>query len=263
MSLLSHALLAALGAAAVCAVAATVLLWPRLAGRGVPAYVGRLVAVLVCQLLAIVVAALAINQHFDFYASWSELFPSTSNSQAAAVPLTTMGPKAKAQRADAVPNARVAVPDRRPGQVIPIRVTGVGGLSEGGFAYLPPQYSEPAHRAERFPVVLVLAGYPGHVSTLVNRLEVPSQMNRQVAAGTVHPMIMILVSPTVARPRDTECADVPGGPQVETYLSRDVPHWVDTHLRTNGRWAVLGVSTGGYCATKLATRHPDVFPASV
>ena len=263
MSLLSHALLAALGAAMVCAVVATVLLWPRLAGRGVMAYAGRLLAVATCQLLAIVVAALAINQHFDFYASWSELFPTTSNAQAAAVPLTIIGPKAKAHRADAVPNARVATPDPRPGQAIPIRITGVGGLSEGGFAYLPPQYSEAAHHGERFPAVLVLAGYPGHVSTLVNRLEVPSQMNRQVAAGTVHPMIMILVSPTVARPRDTECADVPAGPQVETYLSRDVPHWVDTHLRTNGRWAVLGVSTGAYCATKLATRHPSVFSAAV
>ena len=82
-------------------------------------------------------------------------------------------------------------------------------------------------------------------------------------SAPARPMVTVLLSPTVVPPRDTECADVPGGPQVETYLARDVPRWVDAHLRTDGHWAVTGASTGGFCATKLSTRHPDVFAASV
>ncbi len=263
MGLLSGTFLALLALAALVVTAGTTLVWPRLSGGGAPAYGGRLALVLTCQLLAVALTATVLNRYFDFYASWGELLPHAT----VAAPVTTAPVPPAPGRASSPPvpqpAAYAGVPDSRPGRLMPITVPGTGGLSEQGYAFLPPQYDEAAHRGERFPAVLVLAGYPGHVVTLLNRLEVPGTMDRLLADGTARPMVMVLLSPTVAPPRDTECADVPGGPSVETYLAKDVPTWVDAHLRTTGDWGVLGASTGGFCAIKLATRHPDVFSSAV
>lgn len=271
MGLLSAGFLAALAVVVLVATVGTTLAWPRLSGGGAAAYAGRLALVLTCQLLAVALTATALNRYFDFYASWGELIPRTTVATPVTTPtlvtppgvVTTHGRTATPPTPAPQPAAYVGVPDPRPGRLVPITVPGTGGLSEQGYAFLPPQYDEAAHRGERFPAVLVLAGYPGHVVTLLNRLQVPGTMDRLLADGTGRPMVMVLLSPTVAPPRDTECADVPGGPSVETYLAKDVPTWVNTHFRTSGDWAVLGASTGGFCALKLATRHPQVFSSAV
>lgn len=67
-------------------------------------------------------------------------------------------------------------------------------------------------------------------------------------------------------PRDTECTDVPAGPQAETWLSRDVrEHVVNSPRVTTDahRWSTMGWSTGGFCAAKLLLRHPTLFNAAV
>ncbi|CAM5397307.1 esterase [Streptomyces badius] len=45
-------------------------------------------------------------------------------------------------------------------------------------------------------------------------------------AGKARPMILVMLRPTVAPPRDTECVDVPGGPQTETFFAEDLPEAV-------------------------------------
>lgn len=70
----------------------------------------------------------------------------------------------------------------------------------------------------------------------------------------------------IAPPRDTECTDVPHGPQAERWLSHNVRNYVTAHLRvtTNPRhWSTMGWSTGGFCAAKLLLRHPTLFNAAV
>lgn len=259
MALLSGTFLWLLTLVTLAVVAATALVWPRLSRRAVLPVAGRVALVLSCQVLAVLLAATAVNRTFDFYASWAELVPHSASTDAVAA--TPVAPVKG--RPTPPPRPYAGVADLRPGRLLPITVPGTGGLKESGLAYLPPQYDEPAHRHERFPAVLVLAGYPGHVLSLVNALGLPGAMNRGLAAGTVRPMVMVMMSPTVVPPRDTECADVPKGPQVESYLAKDVPAWVAAHLRTSGTTAVLGASTGGFCAIKLATRHPAQFLQSV
>lgn len=85
-----------------------------------------------------------------------------------------------------------------------------------------------------------------------------------MAAGRAEPTVLVMLRPTVAPPRDTECVDVPGGPATETYFAREVPRAVAGHYRVarpGAGWGAAGDSTGGYCALKLALHHPDVFAA--
>lgn len=53
-----------------------------------------------------------------------------------------------------------------------------------------------------------------------------------------------------------------GGPQVESYQTRQLLPWVDAHYRTvadRDHRAVAGVSMGGFGAISYAARHPDLF----
>lgn len=82
--------------------------------------------------------------------------------------------------------------------------------------------------------------------------------------GKMQPMILVMLRPTVAPPRDTECVDIPGGPQAESFFAKDLPDAVSAHYRVGrkpGSWGIIGDSTGGYCALKLAIHHPEVYAA--
>jgi S-formylglutathione hydrolase FrmB len=141
------------------------------------------------------------------------------------------------------------------------------GISVAGdYVYLPPQYFQPAYARARFPVVLVMTGYPGSALAIVTRLGVPSTAARLVAARLATPAIYVMMNVSPVMPRDTECTNVPAGPQVESFFARDVPLAIEQAFRAQsspGGWAAMGYSTGGLCATKLAMLNPRQFPSAV
>jgi enterochelin esterase-like enzyme len=77
-------------------------------------------------------------------------------------------------------------------------------------------------------------------------------------------MVLVMLRSSPVYPRDTECTDIPGGPQVQTFLAQDVPWEVTHHYRVQpSTWGIIGDSTGGYCAAKIAMTDPYVFHAAV
>ena len=55
-------------------------------------------------------------------------------------------------------------------------------------------------------------------------------------------------------------------PKTETYISQDLVAWIKDNLRTINSpeaWATTGYSAGGWCASMLAVRHPDIFGAAM
>ncbi|HET9658241.1 MAG TPA: alpha/beta hydrolase-fold protein [Kineosporiaceae bacterium] len=247
----------------------TVWLWPRLARGGWPRWAARVGLVILCQVTAVVLAAVGLNDYFDFYNSWSDLLGVSRTNGPLAIQMVSYGPGGEhdpKQMLSVHVDRTFTSPVRRPGHTDSIVVKGARShISGQALVYLPPQYDDPAYAHTKFPMTVVVAGYPGHIGTLVRNLEVPRTMNTMISQGQVRPMIMVMVSPTVAPPRDTECADVPDGPQTETWLAEDVPQAIAAKYRvTEPRtWGILGVSTGGFCAVKLAMRHPDTFCCTV
>jgi S-formylglutathione hydrolase FrmB len=72
---------------------------------------------------------------------------------------------------------------------------------------------------------------------------------------------MIFVDENGRGDRDTECVNGPQG-LADSYLTRDVPAWVDATLGVRpdpSSWGVVGFSEGGTCALGLATEDPDLF----
>ncbi|MFB7509020.1 alpha/beta hydrolase, partial [Streptomyces broussonetiae] len=107
---------------------------------------------------------------------------------------------------------------------------------------------------------------PGTAQALVDKLHYPSTAQQLAKSGKMQPTILVMLRPSVAPPRDTECVDVPGGPQTETFFAKDLRDSVMAHYRvdkTPASWGIIGDSTGGYCALKIAVHHPASYAAAV
>ncbi|KUM79571.1 alpha/beta hydrolase [Streptomyces curacoi] len=263
MGLTSDKVLALAVMAAVGLFVGTVWLWPRLARRGWRAVTGRVGMLLSTQLMLFVAVGLTANQAFGFYASWADLFGQETD-QGVVVDHTPERGPLRVVDTRRVPGAASASP-RTGGQIQKVDIVGrTTHIATPAFVYLPPEYFQPEFRTRMFPAAVVLTGYPGTAQALVDKLDYPRTAARLAADGRMRPMILVMMRPTVAPPRDTECVDIPQGPQTETFFAKDLPDAVGGHYRVNrkpGGWGIIGDSTGGYCALKIAMHHPGVYAA--
>ncbi|MEU9455352.1 alpha/beta hydrolase-fold protein [Streptomyces sp. NPDC048277] len=268
MGLTSNKMLALTILFAVLLFAGTVWLWPRLARRNWRAVSGRVGLLLATQLALFACLGIAVNQAFGFYASWGDLL-GTETDQGVVVDYTAAGPghgPVHVVSTSQVHGMGGSLP-RTAGEVQQVDIVGrTTRIATPAYVYLPPEYFQPQYRTRTFPVTVVLSGYPGTASALVDKLHYPRTAQHLARSGKMRPMILVLLRPTIAPPRDTECVDVPRGPQTETFFAKDLPEAVRAHYRVGGKpgrwgWGVVGDSTGGYCALKLAMHHPDVYKA--
>jgi Enterochelin esterase and related enzymes len=267
MGLTSTAVLALAIALAVVLFAATIGFWPRLARRGAAAVSGRIGLLLATQVALFAAVGLLANDSFLFYGSWADLFgrkqdigvvTDHAGSRTVSASMVRLG----TQRPDPHGAGRPAVSGRIDKVVVAGRLS---GIESPAYVYLPPEYFQPAFARRRFPAAVVLTGYPGTAENLIKGLRYPRTARDRARAGRAQPMILVMLRPTVAPPRDTECVDVKGGPQTETFLVNDLPRAVSESYRVGRRarnWGIIGNSTGGYCALKAGMHHPDRFAAS-
>lgn len=244
----------------------TVWLWPRLSRRSWRAVSGRVGLLLATQLALFAAVGLAANQAFGFYASWADLF-GQEDEQGVVVDQTANGGSGGPLQVTDIRRVR-ETGSARPqngGQIQKVAIVGrTTHIATSAFVYLPPEYFQPRYRARTFPAAVVLTGYPGTAQALVDKLHYPGTALDLAKDGRMQPMILVMMRPTVAPPRDTECVDVPDGPQTESFFAKDLPDAVLAHYRVGkkpGSWGVIGDSTGGYCALKLAMHHPEVYAA--
>ncbi|MFE2345540.1 alpha/beta hydrolase [Kitasatospora cineracea] len=273
---------------AVAALGATVWWWPALARRHWRAVLGRIGMLLGSQLALLAVIGLLANNYFSFYSSWNDLLGTGPDApvavKAAAAPAAQAAPAPSA-----APSRQPDPPDlpvlpaqetgsepvntggprdpERVGAIRAVRIPGARtGLSTDGYVYLPPQYFQPGNERRTFPAVIAMTGFPGDAKALITRFNYPGVALDEIRAGRMQPTVLVLMRPSPAMPADPECEDVPGGTQAETYFAADVPRAIGATYRTAdgpGGWGVMGNSTGGYCAAKLAMRHPEVFAGGV
>ncbi|MFI6722598.1 alpha/beta hydrolase-fold protein [Streptomyces sp. R-74717] len=267
MGLTSKTFLATAIVLAVVFFAATVWLWPRLARRSVSAVFGRVGLLLVTQLTVFVSVGLVANNSFLFYGSWADLFGQKQDlgvvtDHAAGTLASKNIVRVGIQRPDVPGGSRPTMGGRIDKVVIAGRKS---KIESSAYVYLPPEYFQAAFARRKFPAVVVLTGYPGISENLLKGLHYPRTAHERVKAGRAQPMILVMLRPTVAPPRDTECVDIKGGPKTETFFAEDLPRAVSDTYRVGKlarNWGIMGNSTGGYCALKIGFHHPDRFSAS-
>ncbi|MEV4612793.1 alpha/beta hydrolase-fold protein [Kitasatospora sp. NPDC049258] len=252
---------------AIAAFVATMWLWPRLGGRGWKAWLGRFGAFFGTQVVVLAALGLVANSYFGFYTTWSDLLGldgapgKVVDHQPGARAITVTGEQKMYSSQGSA--------KERAGAIEKVDVIGTGsGLTADGYVYLPPQYFQPEYAATRFPMALVLSGYPGTPEKLITLLKYPESALNAIEAKQLPPTVLVMMRPTPAGVgnRDTECMDIPNGPQVETFFTSDLPKAMAADYRVSDRpeaRAVMGDSTGGYCALKFALRKPDSYRSAI
>jgi len=258
-------------AAGILSVVAALGLWDRVRGRSWLKSVQRVGLVALCQLLAVAAAFAFVNQQNSFFLTWSELAGAADlgavtiqegppASSAAPTPIRSTPAASAAADPETVP-ARPS--PFAPGAAGTVEATVTGprsGVTGQILVWTPPGYSP---SGPRLPVLLSLNGYPGNPIDAINGLGMPTAIPQLIASGALPPMIVVAASTNIGG-KDWGCADAPGGPLVDTWLTEDVREVVQANfpVLTQSRWSVLGLSAGATCAVRLALLHPDAFGAA-
>jgi hypothetical protein len=265
---------------------AVILGWSRVRGNRWARAGQRLGMVLVAQLAALLLAAVALNDYGDFFSSWSQaadaMFgstPKTALGNQGLGDLSTFGAATAPTPPLFARVVRVAPSDRLPaslrptlwstpgqyesrGAVATFRLLGPMSMLQNTVAvYLPPAYFA-GYRS--LPIVEAITGYPSTYRSLAVKLALPTHLLAGIRAGSMGNLVIVMTPAGLPYPLDTECTDTPGGPAAFTYFDKDVPDVTSQILALSPpAIGALGYSTGGYCAVKLAMLDPARFAAAV
>jgi enterochelin esterase-like enzyme len=116
-------------------------------------------------------------------------------------------------------------------------------------------------------VIEAFHGVPGSPAQYIGTsLHLASTLAQQVAAGHLSDAVIVMPNYT-PRQVDTECVNGTNTqPRMEDWLTKDVPEWVDSHVRVDpdrSSWATLGFSAGGWCAAMATMLHPETYAAAI
>jgi S-formylglutathione hydrolase FrmB len=115
--------------------------------------------------------------------------------------------------------------------------------------FLPENYN---NSKDSFPVLFLLHGYTGYYNNWFIR-----EPKLQQYASNFN---MIIVTPEGTS--DSWYLDIDSTKMYETYISTEVPNWIDAHYRTKTDKkyrGISGLSMGGHGAMIIAVDYPDRF----
>jgi len=126
--------------------------------------------------------------------------------------------------------------------------------------FLPPSYQKSAKR--HYPVVYALHGYSIGAEQWTHEIHVPQTIEGAFAQGS-HEMIVVLPdSKTIYNGSMYSSSETTG--DFEKFIYHDVVAYIDAHYRTipnRESRGLVGHSMGGYGASRIGMKHPDVFGA--
>jgi enterochelin esterase-like enzyme len=124
--------------------------------------------------------------------------------------------------------------------------------------FLPPGYAK--DKSRRYPVVYALHGYSIGAEQWTHEIQVPQTIEGAFAQGA-REMIVVLPDSKTAHNGSMYSSSVTTG-DFESFVAHDVVSYVDAHYRTiraRASRGLVGHSMGGYGATRIGMKHPDVF----
>jgi S-formylglutathione hydrolase FrmB len=124
--------------------------------------------------------------------------------------------------------------------------------------FLPPSYA--TARSRRYPVVYALHGYSIGAEQWSKEIHVPQTIEGAFAQGA-HEMIVVLPDSKTVHNGSMYSSSVTVG-DFEKFVSHDLVAYVDAHYRTLPNRAgrgLVGHSMGGYGASRIGMKHPDIF----
>ncbi len=227
---------------------------------------GRAILALLGVVLVGVTGAAQVNQQFEAYPTLRGVLGLPLPGQirfaelARSRPLVTAPPGQPLVAAWQPPAGQPAT-----GVVTSVTIPGTrsGFHARPAWVYLPPAYRSTPRPL--LPVLVLLAGQPGTPRDWFAGGKLDQIMNGYADAHAGLAPVVVVPDPLGAQYANPLCVDSPAG-NAFTYLSQDVPDWIDRTLqvdRDRAHWAVGGVSFGATCALQLAVGAPATFPTAL
>ncbi|WP_378239676.1 alpha/beta hydrolase [Actinomadura harenae] len=256
---------------AVLAFAGCMAVWNRIPGPGVVRHIGHAGMILLCQVTALALVGLLINNARGFYGTWSEVsadFLGTSFDDGGGQESSVGGAGGGHHRSGLVgpgPLTQKHFKTDQGRKSLEARFTGPASHVTGrAVIYLPPGYKRDSRAS--YPVVQLFGGTPGEPTTWYGDLNVGNQIDQLINARKVKPFILVSASINVAGGKPNECTDIPGQTPVATWLTKDVRDFMYQNFRVKtdaASWATMGYSEGAYCAVKFPLQHPNLYRTGV
>jgi enterochelin esterase-like enzyme len=126
--------------------------------------------------------------------------------------------------------------------------------------FLPPSYAKETHR--RYPVVYALHGYSIGAEQWTHEIHVPQTIEGAFSQGSKEMIVVLPDSKTIYNGSMYSSSVTTG--DFERFISHDVVGYIDAHYRTipeRTSRGLAGHSMGGYGASRIGMKHPDVFGA--
>ena len=124
--------------------------------------------------------------------------------------------------------------------------------------FLPPDYNKDKH--QRYPVVYALHGYSIGAEQWTHEIHVPQTIEGAFAQGSKEMIVVLPDSKTVYGGSMYSSSVTTGN--FEKFIAHDVVSYMDTHYRTIPNRlsrGLVGHSMGGYGASRIGMKYPDVF----
>jgi pimeloyl-ACP methyl ester carboxylesterase len=160
------------------------------------------------------------------------------------------------------------IPGAKPVTVEHIKIHGqaLEGNLEGDavdrdvIVFLPPSYAK--EKSRRYPVVYALHGYSIGAEQWSHEIHVPQTIEGAFAQGAKEFIVVLPDSKTIYNGSMYSSSATTGN--FENYIAHDVVSYIDAHYRTipeRTSRGLVGHSMGGYGASRIGMKHPDVFGA--
>jgi S-formylglutathione hydrolase FrmB len=165
-------------------------------------------------------------------------------------------------------NVPEVVPGAKPVKVEHMKIHGsaLEGNLEGDavdrdvIVFLPPSYEKDKER--RYPVVYALHGYSIGAEQWTHEIHVPQTIEGAFAKGSQEMIVVLPDSKTIYNGSMYSSSVTTG--DFEKFIWYDVVGYIDAHYRTipnRESRGLVGHSMGGYGASRIGMKHPDVFGA--
>jgi S-formylglutathione hydrolase FrmB len=174
--------------------------------------------------------------------------------------------------APAIAQVQTNVPDVVPGakpvkvELIKVHGAALEGNLEGDavdrdvIVFLPPSYERDTK--SHYPVVYALHGYSIGAEQWSHEIHVPQTVEGAFAKGSQEMIVVLPDSKTVYNGSMYSSSVTTG--DFEKFIWHDVVAYIDAHYRTipnRESRGLVGHSMGGYGASRIGMKHPEVFGA--
>lgn len=211
--------------------------------------------------LVLLVSGGQVNAYFGEYPTVGSLLGRQPTAQAIPVPAQQ---HALDSRFRASPVGRDwKAPEGLPakGTLISANIPGTlsGFTARDAIVYLPPAYS--AVERPILPVLVLISGQPGSPQSWLRSTNLIYDLDEYAARHDGLAPLVVMPDPNGSDQGNTMCMDSKVA-KADTYMSRDVPNWINSHLDADtnpDHWAVGGFSYGATCSLQMVTRHPKLF----